>query len=218
MFLCMVEAGGYAALFYSAGTKAKFIAYSPRVSLDPVCQMEREGVLVHPFLSTHTYPNEGFVIFDPKLVPDMEYVRERVQVAFPRAHCIAVPFMGHGAYYLAEMDVIKNVLRRAVGGVLDADYLLSLDRKKSKIYHNYLCAYLFKAGKVRSAKKIGMRGISIASEKHTKYGDISIYNLLMKKSIAVGDVIFARKIFEKYRREKWFRSRKNKYSEKSFIA
>lgn len=173
--------GGYAALFYSINYSAKVLAYSPRCSLDPVCELKFQSYKRnHKPLSDFNSENSAFIIYDSRYFPDQQFVNHRIKPCFSQAHFYPIPFMGHGAKFLGEINVVKSfvqdVLRKnSWDGYISANKL----RKKSKIYHFNLASFLIKKKKYRFFFVVAIRGLSITSEYSSSY-DEKIINLMRK--------------------------------------
>jgi|GEM_PF-6073938 len=207
--------GGYAALYYAVGLdNAMPIAFSPRIRIDPVTGLKlhdnvRYPEFVHPPISTWNCPNRAFVIYDPMLKSDSMFIDHRVKPCFPNAKYLKAPFSGHGAFMFAELGVVKSLVTHIVNQLEFPDGFY--EPRLSKIYHYQLANYLFSRKKVSSACVVALRALRVLDNTKARFTKVDIYNLLVKSLLKVGQASLSHAIFDEFKGEGWFASKKNRY-------
>lgn len=199
VFLYGSSGGGYAALFYATYINCYAIAYSPRIRIDPSTQMlvrTHDPEMVHPVLSSRSSKKKAFVFYDPKYAPDHNYVTERVKETFSNLVLVKLPYTGHGPHFLAEVKIIKDVVRQCVAlkSSIEIDFLL---RKKSRVYHQYLIRNLIVSNKIKLSALIAVRGSNVLMSMGDLKGALKLRRAFVKYLKRKGLVMEA-DLFKKY--------------------
>lgn len=173
--------GGYAAIYYGLKINAIPIAFSPRIRIDPITQLDNSAYnqkLVHIELDKLLSSNCAYVFYDPLFKPDNNFVNYRVKPAYPNGCFFPLKHIGHGAFYFSEVGVLKDIINSIVGeGEIFTGYTL---RKESKTYHYHLAEYLFRLNKKIFALMIIRRSFKIKSSKKIKFDDMKMEKLRQK--------------------------------------
>lgn len=161
--------GGYAALYYSTLFDANVIAISPKIRIDRLPLGKKNKEMKHSFMSDLSSTNKVYAIYDPYHGSDKLFLERRVAPCFSNLCRMEIAHQGHGAFYLAEVKALKEV----VLGIVEKGEFPKIDsslRKKSIVYLYHYARYLFKKKKrVKLAKIVCDYALKNATSTSNKY-------------------------------------------------
>ncbi|WP_143473973.1 hypothetical protein [Limnohabitans sp. 15K] len=171
--------GGYAALYYSIPFGIIPIVFSPRIGIDPVCDISygyKVPDFSHEYLSNLRSSSLCYVFYDPQLVSDHSYVNERIAPCYEKSIIKAIKFSGHGAPFYAEINLVRFIFENVVAGVDPKINRSYIKKSYDRIYR--MAKFLIKKNKTSSAIKVINYALSINNSTRSNYNKEDMKKLL----------------------------------------
>lgn len=130
-----VSLGGYCAIYYGGILNATIISGSPRNSAHPSICIERfKGMeFKHKDINdTHKTLNDVFVMFDPNVMGDVNFINYQILNAYPNAKLLPLPMAGHHIFEkVLKLGRLKEFIKSVVEGNVYYEF-----NKLSVLNHN----------------------------------------------------------------------------------